>query len=133
MGVPTRFPFLPIGGYRDFAACVRHHDLTLWDATAVDDGREQETARQIRLTEAKRICWTRCPVRTECAADATLGLDEGVRGGHLMPSLNAVGGGSISARDAELVRLLREGVPLDEAAPRADLMAKRAGRPKAAS
>lgn len=112
---PTRFTFLPIGGYRDAAACARHHDVTLWDAT-VGEGRETESHRDARHAKARAICWG-CPVRAKCADDVDVDLDDGVRGGHILPLITT---GSRSARDIELLRLLKAGVPLDDAARAAD-------------
>lgn len=129
MAGPTRFPFLPVGGWRDDGACSRHHDLTLWDASVAEDGQEPVESRARRHAEAKRICWTKCEVRAQCSGDVELGVDEGVRGGHVMPLLIAVRNGQGSARDVELIRLMRAGVLLDEAAPIADRLATRGGRP----
>lgn len=129
MAGPTRFPFLPVGGWRDDGACCRHHDATLWDASIAEDGREADSSRERRHTEAKRICWTKCKVRAQCSDAAELGVDEGVRGGHVMPLLIAVRTGQGSARDLELIRLMRDGVPLHEAAPQADALPSRVGRP----
>lgn len=128
MASPTRFPLMPVGGWRDHGACSRHTDLNLWDAT-VGEGQELPADRERRHGQAKAICQSVCPVRAQCADDVDWRLDEGVRGGHVLPTLTASKGGNASARDLELLDLLRRGVPLDEAAPRADDLHSRVGRP----
>lgn len=112
---PGRFPLIPLDDWRADAEC-RKHDPRLWDAGP--DKKEPDSVRDHRLAQAKRICHTACPVRKECADDVNPWLDEGVRGGHVLPPANFVGHRSVSARDVQLSKLLRAGVPLDEAVRR---------------
>lgn len=120
---PVRFPFIPRDGWREKAACARSADLTLWDGQR--DVGESERARESRQAQAKTTCRAQCPVREACAADVDWRFDEGVRGGHVLPPLNTSSRGNASRRDAELARLLRAGVPLDEAAKVADRLPRR--------
>lgn len=129
---PTRFTAIEVGGWRDYGACSRHDDLTLWDA-AVGEEKEPSAERERRHAAAKAICWNSCPVRAECAAAVDWHLDEGVRGGHVLPTLTARVNGNASARDLELLDLLQRGIPLDFAAPHADRLARGAGRPPKAA
>lgn len=115
----TRLTPLPTGGWRDDAACARDTDLTLWDQRVGDD-KEPPVEQAARHAKAKAICWSKCPVRDQCAADVDWRLDEGVRGGHVLPLLNAHANPGASARDKEMVRLLQAGWPLDAAAKAAD-------------
>lgn len=110
---PTRFPAIPVESWREEAACAFHKDKTLWDAGP--DRQEADRVREARQAQAKKICRTECPVREVCAATVDPRFDEGVRGGHTLPPLNATSRSNASARDAHLSRLLRAGVPLDEA------------------
>lgn len=115
------------------AECAKPGYPPLWDDGTADDdaAREADAIREARHAEAKRICWTVCPVRWECAEAA---LEEwgsphppsGVRGGHVLPTFQSrwKGQQGASARDAELHRLLTLGMPLDDAAPRADRIAR---------
>lgn len=114
VGQQFTFPPIPTDSWRADAACAGHKDLTLWDASIPLP--EKDAARHIRQAKAAAICNTRCDVREQCAADADWRFDEGVRGGHVLPMLNARQGANASLRDQEMLRLLRAGVPLDEAA-----------------
>ena len=51
-------------------------------------------------------------MRPECSDEADWMTDEGIRGGHKLPSLHPVR----SRNDQEMLRLLKEGLTLDDAA-----------------
>jgi hypothetical protein len=104
-------PFIPLGGWRTQAACTRRVNEMLWD-----DHVEGETPKQreARHTEAKSICNTLCPVRAQCSAEVNWKVDEGIRGGHKLPTLNT----HRTWAEDQMLRLLRKGCTLDEAAAR---------------
>lgn len=127
--------------WRERAFCNGHPHAELWDDTT-DDGpddpdRETDAARAKRHALATLHCRQSCPVRRDCAAAVAFdfrfaaikgyGVPTGVRGGHLLPSFHAKDGNG-SARDHELRKRLVEGADLDDAAPRADRLAKGRGR-----
>lgn len=64
-------------------ACAGHR-VPLWDATVDGETAEQ---RQHRHQAALRIC-ARCPIRRKCAADVDPKLDDGVRGGRILPTIH---------------------------------------------
>lgn len=109
---PTHFPHIPAESWRDDAACAGE------DARLFDDRleRESDEAQEARHGKATSIC-RRCPVRLKCGQDIDIELDDGVRGGHVLPPLGARSKKNASHRDRELVRLLQSGWPLELAAP----------------
>lgn len=56
----------------------------LWDATV--DG-ESDAERVRRQAAGLRFCG-RCPVRSECLASVDLRHDDGIRGGHVLPTIH---------------------------------------------
>lgn len=114
-------PLIPVGGWRTKAACTARVQEMLWDDRV--DG-ESDEQREERHTKGKDVCRNECPVREKCAAEADWRTDEGIRGGHKLPTL----GIQHTAEEAELASLLRRGIPLDQAAGLARL---RAGAEKA--
>ncbi len=102
-------PLIPVGGWRARAACAPRVQEMLWDDRV--DG-ETDAQRDRRLERGKAVCRTQCPVRAQCSAEADWRIDEGIRGGHKLPTL----GIQHSGEDEELLRLLQKGLPLDEAA-----------------
>lgn len=102
-------PFIPRDDWRARAACTKRVNDMLWDDKVEY---ESEKHRRRRHDEAKEICWTQCPVRQECADDVDWRHDEGIRGGHRLPSLDA----QRTREDTEMLRLLRKGWSLDAAA-----------------
>lgn len=83
---PPPAAYLRPGGWRERAACLDHPTLppSTWDdSLTADDGEARETVadRQARISVAKLVCRTVCPVRAECMAAVNLNWDEGVRGG----------------------------------------------------
>lgn len=101
---------IPRDGWRRRAACLGTSE-PLWD-----DRLDPETDhhREYRHNRAKAICRGECPVRAECSADADWQTDEGVRGGYVLPPLDR----QRNLPEDKLLRLLQEGLPLDEAARR---------------
>lgn len=67
--------------WREQAACNNHPRGPLWDETVHGETRTQQVARH---KAAIRIC-KGCPVASECLADVDWSVDEGVRGGVLLP------------------------------------------------
>lgn len=104
-------PLIPAGGWRTQATCAQR-DVRLWD-DRLDNETDQD--RDERHERAKLICRTECPVRAECSDDADWRTDEGIRGGHKLPTLL---GYPRSKDDEELFQLLRKGLSLDQAASR---------------
>lgn len=104
-------PLIPRDSWRDRAACTPRFAERLWDDRL--DG-ETDAQRLERHRQAKLVCNTECPVREECANDTDWETDEGIRGGHKLPSLDS----QRSASEAEMLRLLRKGYTLDQAARR---------------
>lgn len=105
-------PLIPVGGWRTKAACTDRVGEMLWDDRLDHETDKQRDARHVK---AKTVCRTECPVRVKCAEEADWRIDEGIRGGHKLPTL----WGQRTPADDELSRLLRKGVPLDQAAYRA--------------
>jgi hypothetical protein len=66
--------------WQQSAACAGHK-LPLWDESVYGESRTEQTARH---KDAKVICG-QCPVRSECLADVDWSIDEGVRGGRVLP------------------------------------------------
>lgn len=66
--------------WRALAACAGHPE-PLWDESVYGETRPQQIARH---NDAVAICGT-CPVRSQCLADVNWSIDEGVRGGRLLP------------------------------------------------
>ena len=102
-------PLIPVGGWRARAACAERVQEVLWDDRV--DG-ETDEQRDARHAKGKAVCRTECPVRARCAAEADWKIDEGIRGGHKLPTL----GIQHTGEEEELLRLLQRGLPLDEAA-----------------
>jgi len=75
--------------WTDSALCASYGDPTLWDGPR--EG-ESALARANRQALATAIC-DRCPVAETCLEKAVPGLDEGVRGGEVMPECRAHGAG----------------------------------------
>lgn len=77
---PPPLTLVPLGGWRDDAACADHPTLLphTWD----DDSELDRGAghRQQRIAAAIAVCST-CPVAQPCLADVDLAYDRGVRGG----------------------------------------------------
>lgn len=102
-------PLIPLGGWRAQAACPERMSEMLWDDQV--EG-ESEAQRRERHRQAKAICNNVCPVREQCSEAVDWRIDDGVRGGHVLPPLWS----THSMREAEMARLLRKGLPLDLAA-----------------
>jgi hypothetical protein len=66
--------------WRTRAACAGH-PTPLWDESVFGETRKQQVARH---HAAIAICGT-CPVSSHCLADVDWSVDEGVRGGRLLP------------------------------------------------
>lgn len=66
--------------WREHAACAGN-DEPLWDETVYGESRTDQTARH---KAAKAIC-KGCPVTSQCWAAVNWSIDEGVRGGRLLP------------------------------------------------
>lgn len=64
------------------AACAGHPE-PLWDAPLDGEHEIQTTARHAR---ALAVCRS-CPIRSECAAQIDVRVDDGVRGGILLPTI----------------------------------------------
>lgn len=118
-GTHARLAAIPVGDWRDDGLCVTHPNPTLWDGS-LDGAQETINARAARHAAAKRVCWrggpggAPCPVRARCAADVDASTDEGVRGGHVLPSIHVQHRNTEHARALHL--LLRAGAGLDQAA-----------------
>lgn len=109
-------PFIPQDDWRLRAECGKPDlaALQLWDDRLddFDAEREREKDRRARHEEAKDICRHRCPVRQECSDGVNWRFDEGIRGGHKIPSLDR----HRTAEDNIVLRRLRKGWSLDRAA-----------------
>lgn len=110
-------PFIPLESWRGRAACLGRKDL-LWDDRVEGETDPQRDARHVK---AEAVCHLSCPVREECGDSVDPKYDDGVRGGHLLPTLHALH----TDEEAELVRLLRKGWPLDQAVVGASRHARR--------
>lgn len=108
-GPRSRLPQIRLDGWRAQAACSTRAAEGLWDDLLEH---ESEVRRRSRHGEAMTICRTACPVREQCAADVDWRYDDGIRGGHKLPSL----GHTRSDEDSLLLDLLKTGLPLDDAA-----------------
>lgn len=75
------FTFIPLESWRQQAACVEQVHEQLWDDKV--DG-EREEHRNERHRRAKAIC-RRCEVKVPCRQEVVLGVDEGIRGGEVLP------------------------------------------------
>lgn len=104
-------PLIRVGGWRARAACTERVMERLWDDRIDGESDKQRAARHER---GKAVCNNECPVRAKCSAEADWRIDEGIRGGHLLPTL----GSTLSPGEEETLRLLRAGWPLDAAAGR---------------
>ena len=100
--------FIPLGGWRMKAACTARVKELLWDDKVDGETKEQ---RRKRHEEAKVVCNTQCPVRSQCSDEVDWKTDEGIRGGHKIPSLED----HRTRVEAETLRLLRKGYTLDSA------------------
>jgi len=109
-------PTIPLEDWRARAACGPEEPL--WDDRV--EG-ETETQRDVRHGRALAVCNNACPVREMCGDAVDPRFDEGVRGGHILPTLWA----QHTEQEAELVRLLRKGWTLDQAVRGAHRHARR--------
>jgi len=66
--------------WRESAACAGH-GKPLWDESVFGESRTEQVARH---KAAIAVC-KGCPVVSECYADVNWSIDEGVRGGRLLP------------------------------------------------
>lgn len=73
------FPPIPLGDWRESAACAQHPEPWLWDA--LRDG-EKWHEQAYRHRTAKAICQG-CPVLLQCLKAVDREVDEGIRAGHL--------------------------------------------------
>lgn len=103
-----RLPLIPLGGWRAKAACTARVKEMLWDDRV--DG-ETDGQRDARHAQAQAVCNHDCPVRARCSDEVNWRIDEGVRGGHLLPALN----GQHTEEEEFLLSLLQKGWPLDQA------------------
>jgi len=110
-GRRVQLPLIRVGGWRSRAACTERVAERLWD-DRLDDP-ETDKQRDQRHTQAKAVCNLQCPVRQQCSDEVNVKVDEGIRGGHLLPPLH----GQHTPEEAKLHELLRKGWPLDQAAP----------------
>lgn len=101
--------------WRREARCAQQPaDPRWWDGHL--DG-ETEAERAKRHEIAKAIC-ARCPVSQQCRKAAVPRVDEGIRGGELMPAVRAPKAPKETAKTTpgrEYKRLLAEGVSADVA------------------
>lgn len=101
-------PLIPLEGWRAKAACPPRMKEMLWD-DRVDD--ETDAQRDVRHGKAMDVCNRECLVREECGDKVDVKHDDGVRGGHLLPSLWA----QHTPEESKLLELLRKGWTLDQA------------------
>lgn len=102
-------PLIGVGGWRTQAACTERVREMLWDDRL--EG-ESDDHRDERHGKAMAVCNRVCTVREQCGDGVDPKIDEGVRGGHRLPTLHAIH----TAAESELLRLLGRGFPLDQAA-----------------
>lgn len=102
-------PLIPLDSWRARAVCTERLKEQLWDDRVEGETDAQRDARHGR---GMAVCNVSCPVREECGDSVDVKYDEGVRGGHLLPSLHA----QHTPEESELLRLLQKGWPLDDAA-----------------
>lgn len=102
-------PLIRIGGWRTKAACADRVSELLWDDRVEGETDEQ---REARHSKGKAVCNRQCTVRAQCSEEVDWRIDEGIRGGHKLPTH----GVQHTAEEAELAKLLRSGWPLDQAA-----------------
>lgn len=79
---PPPSGLIPLGGWRERAACLTHPRLkpSAWDDELVGV-RETAAKRAERHGAAKAACLG-CPVIGPCLTDLDLDYDRGIRGGH---------------------------------------------------
>lgn len=108
MSARIDLPLIPLGGWRTKAACTERVTEMLWDDRVEHESDKQRLERH---RQAKEICLG-CTVRTKCSDEADWSTDEGIRGGHKLPSLDS----QRTPAESEMLRLLRKGWSLDQAA-----------------
>ena len=102
-------PIIPLDSWRAQAACASRVSEKLWDDYLEGETQEQTKTRH---QKAKAICRNECPVRGKCSNDVDWRIDEGVRGGHVLPALHT----NRSRHEEAMFQLLKKGYALDDAA-----------------
>lgn len=74
------------------SACGGHPFPAWWDSHVDGEPRHE---RDWRHEAALYVCRRQCPVREACTADVDRRVDEGVRGGEVLPALKPAGYGAV--------------------------------------